>query len=44
MNREEILARLRMETGPFTAWVAGSPKWFAVILFGLGFVAGALLV
>jgi len=31
MNREEILAKLRLEGGAYAAFVAGNPKKFTLI-------------
>ncbi len=36
------LEKVRLEIGPFTAFVAGSPVKYSVALFVLGLIAGAI--
>jgi hypothetical protein len=39
MDKEQVLAKLKAEVGPFKAWLATNPVKFLVATFALGAVA-----
>jgi hypothetical protein len=43
MDRSELIAKLKLEVGPFTAFVAGNPLKYTLALFALGVAAGAII-